>query len=378
MVKKDYYEILGLSRGASPEEIKKAYRKAALQHHPDRNPDSPEAEGRFKEAAEAYQVLSDTEKRRRYDQYGHSGLEGAGVGGFRSYDDIFDLFGDIFGGGGGGSIFGELFGFGGGRSRGPQVRQGRSLKVEIELSFDEVMAGVEKTVSLRRADLCAECGGSGALKGTERETCAECGGYGSVNHRSGFFTVQTTCGKCGGLGTYAKDPCKTCRGGGRVTRKREIKVKIPPGVDEGSRIRIRGEGEPGERGGPPGDLYCFIRVDPHDMFERRGDDLYCEIGISYPQAALGGEIEVPTLNGAASLKLRPGTQSHQLYRLRGLGFPNVEGYGRGDELVRVVVEVPKRLKGRQEELIRELAKVEGKRVAPRKRSLFQKFKEYLE
>lgn len=375
MTRRDYYEVLGIPRQCSTGEIKKAYRKAALKFHPDRNPDSKEAETRFKEAAEAYQVLSDPEKRSRYDRFGHAGLEGAGVGGFRSFDDIFDLFGDIFSGGG---IFGDLFGFGGGRGHGPQARQGASLKIEIELSFKEVMEGTEKYVSLHRRELCEECHGSGAKKGTERETCDGCGGHGVVNQRSGFFTIQTPCRNCGGGGTIVRDPCKACKGGGRVARKKEIGVRVPPGVDDGSRLRIRGEGEPGEGGGPPGDVYCFIRVEPHELFERRGDDLYCEMGISYAQAVLGGEIEVPTLDGAASLQLRQGTQSHQLYRLKALGFPSLEGRGRGDELVRVVVEVPRNVTGRQEELVRELAKVDGKKVAPRKRSLFKRFRDYLE
>jgi molecular chaperone DnaJ len=375
MIKKDYYEVLGVSRDASTDDIKKAYRKAAFKYHPDRNPDSKEAEDRFKEAAEAYQVLSDPEKRRRFDQFGHQGLEGAGVGGFGSYNDIFDLFGDIFGGG---SVFGDLFGFGQGGGRRARPRQGPSLKVDIEITLLDALEGVERTIDLRRREICEECSGTGAAKGSSRETCPQCGGHGVVNQRSGFFTLQTTCRRCGGEGTFVAKPCKPCKGQGVVAQKKEIKVKVPPGVDHGTRLRIPGEGEPGEHGGPRGDLYCFIHLEPHDFFERQADDLYCEVTISISQAALGGEVEVPTLNGAATLKLTPGTQSHQLYRLRGMGFPNVAGRGQGDEIVRVIVEIPKKLTAKQEDLLREFAKTEKKKVAPRKRGLFQKFKEYLE
>jgi molecular chaperone DnaJ len=370
--KRDFYEVLGVSKGAGQEEIKKAYRKKAIQFHPDKNPGDKEAEAKFKEAAEAYEVLSDPEKRRLYDQFGHAGLRGAGVRGFSSFDEIFDAFGDIFGGG----LFSDFFGFGGRRRRGP--RAGASLRAEIVLDFMEAATGTKKTLTLRRNEYCPECNGSGSRSDSGRVNCSYCGGRGEIAQTQGFFSIRTTCPQCEGKGTVIRDPCPKCRGTAFVKVTREITVTIPPGIDDGTRMRVSGEGEPGERGAPPGDLYCYITIKPHEFFERHEDHVYCEIPISFTQAALGSTIQIPTLEGETTLDVRPGTQSGEIYRLERKGFPNVHGYGRGDQLVRIIVEVPRKLTQKQEELLRELAKTETISVKPRKKSFFDKVRDIFE
>ncbi|MBI3098313.1 MAG: molecular chaperone DnaJ [Planctomycetes bacterium] len=373
--KRDYYEVLGVSRTATEEEIKKAYRKLALQYHPDRNPDDKGAEQKFKEAAEAYDVLRDPQKRARYDQYGHAGLEEAGYSAahFTSTEDIFSHFGDIFGD----SIFDELFGMGGRRGRG-RSRSGPSLRCHLTVTFKEAAFGTKKTIELRRHEACGKCGGSGSKPGSRPATCSTCRGHGEVLQGGGFFTIRTTCPRCGGQGTTIEHPCPECRGQGRVPEKREIEIGIPAGIEDMTRLRVSGEGETGENGAPRGDLYCDIRVEPHEYFERHGDDLLCELPITFTQAVLGGEVSVPTLEGETTMKIPKGTQTDQILRLRGQGIPNVHGRGRGDQLVRIVIDVPKSLSKHQEELLREYAKTEEARVEPRRRGWFEKLKGFFE
>lgn len=374
MAKRDYYEVLGVGRESSADEIKRSYRKLAMKYHPDRNPDDKEAETKFKEAAEAYEVLSDDAKRQRYDQFGHQGVEGMGHAGrgFSSMEDIFQSFGDIFGGGGG-SIFESFFG-GGGRG-GPPA--GSSLKIGIELTFREAVFGVTKTIDLRRHEICDTCHGSGAKPGTKPTTCHTCGGAGQVRQGRGFFVVQTTCPTCQGRGTIISDPCSACHGEGLTSRKVQIKVPIPAGIEDGSRLRVSGEGEPSREGGPRGDLYVYVTVKADEMFQRNGDDVVCRVPVGYAQAALGGEVEVPTLEGKAKLKIQPGTQPGEILRMRGLGVPNAYGR-RGDQLVVVNVHVPKKPAGRHGELLRELAEVESSAVEEANRGFFDKLKSLFE
>lgn len=372
MAQKDYYEILNVDRNASQEEIKKAYRRLALQWHPDRNPGNKEAEAKFKELAEAYEVLGDPEKRAQYDRFGHEGLKGYATRGFTSFDEIFEAFGDIFGGG----LFDDFFGFGRRQRRGP--RKGTSLRITVSVSFREAIFGCKKTIELYRNELCAECRGSGLRPGTSRTTCHACGGRGEIISGHGFFSMVSTCGRCGGAGTIIENPCRTCGGTGRSKKKVEVTITIPAGVETGTALRVSGQGEPGLDGGPPGDLFCYVEVEPDDFFERRGDDVVCEIPITFSQAALGAEVEVPTLDGrTAKLQIQPGTQSGQIFRLRGLGIPSLYGRGRGDQLVQVVVEVPTRLTERQRALLKEFAETEDIYVSARRKSFFEKLKEYL-
>ncbi len=368
--KRDYYVVLGVEKTATVEQIKKAYRRCAMEWHPDRNPGNKEAEDKFKEAAEAYEVLQDEEKRARYDRFGHEGLRGAPQHDFSNFESIFEVFGDIFGGAGGG----DFFGFGR-RAAGP--RPGSSLKVEIELDFLEAARGCEKTVEIRRAEPCETCKGTGARPGSKAATCATCGGRGEVSASQGFFQIRTTCPTCGGQGSRIEKPCGDCAGQGAQRRRREIKVRIPAGVEDGTRMRVSGEGEVGARGGARGDLYVFLSVRPHDFFGREGDDLLCEVPITFPQAALGTTAKVPTLDGTEDLEVPRGTQSGTVFRLTGRGFQNVRGYGRGDELVRVVIETPRRLTKRQEELLRELAQHDETEVAERRRSFLDKLKDFV-
>jgi molecular chaperone DnaJ len=369
--KRDYYEVLGVARDASAEVIKKAYKKIAMECHPDRNPGDKAAEERFKEAAEAYEVLRDQEKRERYDRFGHEGLHGAPRHDFSSFESIFEAFGDIFGGGGG--TFEQFFGFGGRQRGGP--RPGASLKVELDLDFLEAAKGVEKTVEIRRQEPCETCKGTGAKAGTKPAACKLCGGRGEIAQTQGFFSIRTTCPRCGGQGQTVESPCRECDGSGTQPRRREIKIRIPAGVEDGTRMRVAGEGEAGAMGGPRGDLYVFLSVRPHDFFERHGEDLVCEVPITFPQAALGARIQVPTLDGREELDIPAGTQSGTVFRLQGQGFRNLRGYGRGDELVRVAVETPKSLSKRQEELLRELAQLDDKEVSGRRKSFLAKIKE---
>jgi len=365
--KRDYYEVLGVKRDAAPDEIKKAYRQLALKNHPDKNPGDPEAERRFKEGAEAYEVLSDQAKRQRYDRYGHAGLEGAGVHDFRNAEDIMSAFGDIFGGG----LFGDLFGQ---RRRGP--RPGQDLLIKLEIELQEAARGTTKSVDIGRHEHCGECKGSGARKGTVATTCNYCGGQGQVVQSRGFFQVATTCPACGGEGVRVTDPCPNCRGTGRTPAVVNFKVDVPPGVESGMTIQYRGQGEPGELGGPRGNLRVQVMVRKHPFFERNRNDLFCQVPISFPQAALGADIEVPTLDGPDRLHVPKGTQSGDVLRIKGRGMPDIGGRARGDELVEVLVETPRTLSHRQEELFRELAELEHEDVSPKRKSFFEKLRDY--
>jgi molecular chaperone DnaJ len=365
--KRDYYEVLGVKRDATPDDIKKAYRQLALKNHPDKNPGDSEAEKRFKEAAEAYEVLSDQSKRQRYDRYGHAGLEGAGVHDFRNAEDIMSAFGDIFGGG----LFGDLFGQ---RRRGP--RPGQDLLYRLEIDLLEAARGASKSIEVTRQEYCGDCKGSGARKGTVATSCNYCGGHGQVVQSRGFFQVATTCPACGGEGVRVTDPCPGCRGTGRLTQVAKLQVEIPPGVESGMWLPLRGQGEPGDPGAPRGNLRVQFVVRKHPFFERNRNDLICQVPISFPQAALGAEVEVPTLDGPDHLNVPKGTQSGDILRIRGRGMPDMNGRGRGDELVEVVVETPRQLSPRQEELLRELADLEHEGVSPRRKSFFEKLRDY--
>ena len=352
MEDKDYFRILGVSRDASEEEIKKSYRKIAMLYHPDRNPGNKEAEEKFKLASEAYEVLRDPEKREIYDRYGIEGLKGTGFTGFRGFDDIFSAFGDIFE---------DFFGFGSPYKRRTRARQGADLRYDLKISFYEAAFGIETEIDIPKNATCEECNGTGAKPGTHPTQCPNCKGTGQVTRSQGFFTISTTCSQCHGDGKFIPHPCKECRGAGKVRKNKKIQIKIPPGVDMGSKLRIRGEGEPGERGGPSGDLFIFIYVEPHDFFSREGDEIVCQIPISFPQAALGAEMEIPTLNGKKTISIPKGTESGEIFRIKGEGFPKLKGYGRGDQLVQVIVKTPKNLTKRQEEILREFEEVSGRK-----------------
>jgi len=349
MTKRCYYECLGVERNAAEEEIKKNYRKLAMQYHPDRNPDDKDAEEKFKEAAEAYEVLSDREKREIYDRYGHEGLNGIGFRGFSGFDDIFSSFSDIFE---------DIFGFGTGRSRTRAAqRLGADLRYDLKISFMDAAFGTSTDIEVAKAERCHECRGSGAAPGTAPETCRQCSGRGQVTQSSGFFTISTTCPQCRGQGRVITKPCTHCRGTGRSKVTRTVHIKVPAGVETGSRLRLRGEGEEGEYGGPSGDLYVFIHVEPHEFFERKDNDIYCQIAISFVQATLGATIEVPTLNGPEKLKIPKGTQSGTLFRLKGKGIPHLRGFGHGDQIIETIVKTPTQLSKKQEELLKEFAKL---------------------
>jgi molecular chaperone DnaJ len=366
---RDYYEVLGVERNASIEEIKRSYRKLALKHHPDRNPGDAEAERQFKEAAEAYSVVGDEQKRAQYDKFGHAAFSGGGPGGFRgaSMEDIFSAFGDIFGGG-----FGDIFG-GARRGRGGP-RQGRDLKVVLDLTLEEIDTGVTRTIVLKRAEHCGTCSGSGAKPGTGRVSCSTCGGRGQVHRSQGFFTMATTCPQCQGVGQRLESPCATCQGTGQDTRKAEVEIRIPPGIEEGVRLRVTDAGDAGEPGAPRGDLYCIVREKEHKIFERSGADVLTEVPVSYTQMALGDKVEVPTLRGRAEMSIPAGTPNGKVFRLRGQGLPLLDGNGRGDQLVRAFIEVPKKLSERQKELLREFGEIEAK-GSPH-RSFFDKIVNY--
>lgn len=369
-MEEDLYKILGVDRNSSGEEIKKAYRKIALKYHPDRNPGNKEAEQIFKKAAEAYGILGDPDKKRKYDQFGMDGLRGTETRGYSTVEDIFDAFGDIFGGG---SIFEDFFG--GGRSRGKAARRGASLKCDIEVDFKDVATGVEKKIELTKREVCDVCHGSGARAGTSPVTCPYCKGKGEVQQSQGFFTLRTTCPKCHGAGKMIESPCTKCSGSGRYPKKSIISIQVPPGVEDSTRLRLTGQGEPGENGAPPGDLYCDIHVKPHSIFKRQGDDVVCEVPVPFAQAALGCTIEVPTLtSNIIQVKIPRGTQNNEVVPIRGEGFPNLHGYGKGNLLVQVIVEVPTKMTSRQEELLREFAELEKKNVSPRQKKFFEKMK----
>ena len=355
MTTRDYYEVLGVPRTAEDADIKSAYRKLALQYHPDRNPGDKTAEERFKEAAEAYSVLADPEKRSRYDRFGHAGVGGASGGGAGVDPTIFNDFGDILGG------LGDLFGFGTAGRRGGG-RRGRDLRYDLEIPFDEAANGAETTLQIPREEPCDTCGGSGSAPGSTPQRCAHCHGNGQIRIQQGFFTVARTCHHCGGIGRVISKPCQECRGNGRVSRERKLTVKIPPGIATAQRLRLPGEGEFGGRGAPPGDLYVVIHVREHPFFRRDGDDLLCEVPVTWPTLVLGGEIDVPTLDDRATINVPKGTQADARFRLRGKGMPNVGGRGRGDLYVRVKVAVPRRLSREQKELIENLDETMPERV----------------
>lgn len=372
-MKRDYYEILGVTRDASPDDIKKAYRKLALQFHPDRNPGDKAAEEKFKEAAGAYEVLSNPETRERYDRLGHEGLEagGGGPGGFASAEDVRRAFGDIFEGffGGGGGIFEEILGMGGRRRGGPQ--RGVSLKLDLTVEFEEMASGVEKTVDLQRHDTCGECHGSGAAPGARPAECPMCKGRGELFRAAGAFSLRQACPRCGGAGRVITNPCKRCGGQGNVPGRKTIAVRIPPGMEDGERLRVTGQGEPGEQGGPRGDLYVVVHVRPHPIFQREGPHVVCELPLTFAQAALGAEIEVPSLKGPVKLKVPRGSQSGEVLRLRGMGMVDPQTGRPGDQLVQLVVEVPRKMSREQEALVQKLAGLDAAPGRARKRGFFQ-------
>lgn len=360
---RDYYEVLGVPRSADESQIAAAYRKLAIKYHPDKNPGDQEAIERFKEAAEAFEVLNDPQKRARYDRYGHAGLNGGfHAHHFTDVEDIFSAFGDIFG---------DIFG--GGRNR---PRKGRDVRCDVTLTLHEAAAGVTKTVEFQRHERCDDCQGSGAAKGSRREICSYCRGHGRVIQTAGIVRMQTTCPACHGEGSTIKNPCPGCRGTGQKLKKVVTEVEIPAGVDDEMRVRIAGQGEPSPNGGPPGDCYCFISVLPHPLFEREGQHLVCRVPITYAQAALGATVEVPTLKGLTELEIPAGTQSGAVFRLGGKGLPDPRRRGLGDLLVQVVIEVPKKLSKEERALLRELAELEHKHVAPERKNWFEKLKDY--
>jgi molecular chaperone DnaJ len=369
--KRDYYEVLGVTRGASDEDLKKAYRRLAIQFHPDRNPGDKDAEEKFKELNEAYQILSDAERRAQYDRFGHAAFQGPqGPGGFGGFD-FTQGFEEVFS-----DIFGDFFGTGRGRSR-SRSRRGDDLRYDLEIEFEEAAHGSEKVVKFQRLTMCESCNGSRARGGSEgARTCPNCRGTGQVRTQQGFFSISTTCGQCRGEGSIIADPCPKCQGQGRVRKPVSLSVKIPPGVDNGSRLKLRNEGEAGYGGGPNGDLYVVVHVKEHALFVRQDNDVVIEVPVSFPQASLGAEVEVPTLEGKLKIKVPAGTQSGKVLRLKGKGFVDLHGYGRGDQLVRIVVETPKRLTARQRELLEEFAKVSGEEVNhPMAKGFVDKLKE---
>jgi molecular chaperone DnaJ len=379
MAKEDYYQLLGVEKNVSEDELKKAYRKKAVQYHPDKNPGNKEAEEMFKKVSEAYEVLKDPQKRAAYDRYGHAafqqgGSAARGPGGAGGFHDPYDIFREVFGGGGGGGgIFEEFFGGGGGRDGG---RDGADLRYDLEITLEEAARGVEKEISFRKAVTCERCQGSGAEPGSKRVTCPTCRGAGQIRRSGGIITFTQTCPACGGAGTKVEKPCSACHGEGRVAKNTKLNVRIPPGVDTGSRLRSVGNGEAGLAGGQAGDLYIVLSVAEHEIFERQGDDLFCEIPIKFTLATLGGTIEVPTLSGKASLKIPVGTQSGTTFRLKGKGMPSLRGGGHGDQLVRVHVEVPTSLSAEQRKKLEEFALLSGDADEPMAKSFFEKAKKF--
>ncbi len=367
MSKSDYYEVLGVGREASDDEIKKAYRQMAFKYHPDRNPDDPEAESKFKEAAEAYEVLRDSQKRAHYDRFGHEGMNGSGFDGFHSADDIFGAFGDIFG---------EFFGFGqqGGR-RGPRAQAGADLRYDLTITLKEAADGKEAELIIPKNVACAECNGTGAEPGSSPETCRHCGGSGQVQQSQGFFRIAITCPVCNGRGSVITNPCSHCRGTGVTRETRTLSVRIPAGVDNGNRLRLRGEGEPGQNGGPAGDLYVVIHVEEDKTFRRQGQNLILTEEITFVQATLGAKIEVPTLNGTETMDIPKGTQSGKVFSLRGYGMPHPGLSHSGDLLVEIIVKTPRNVSKKQEELLREFEALEEDKTSKKVKKFFKKAKE---
>lgn len=378
MAQEDYYELLGVNRDVSADELKKAYRKMAVKFHPDKNPGDKTAEEKFKKISEAYEVLKDPDKRAAYDRFGHAAFQGAGAGagGGGGFHDPFDIFREVFGGGGGGSIFEEFFGGGGGGggARGAGPYRGADLRYDLEITLAEAASGVEREISYRRPMACDHCSGSGAEPGSKKVRCPTCGGSGQVTTARGFFSIRQTCPSCHGAGMRLETPCKKCQGEGRTITTSKIKIRIPAGVDNGSKLRSGGNGEAGLMGGPAGDLYIVVHVKEHEIFERHGDDLFCEIPIKFTLAALGGSIQVPTLSGKATLKIPAGTQSGTTFRLRGKGMPNLRGGGYGDQLVRVHVEVPTSLTSEQRKKLEDYAIACGDNDEPVGKGFFEKAK----
>ena len=366
VTKRDYYEVLGIDRSASADAIKSAYRKLALKYHPDRNQGSQEAEDRFKEAAEAYSVLSDSEKRSRYDRFGHEGVRGQGGFNPQDFADFGDIFGDIFG-------FSDLFGGGG---RGSRARRGSDLQYELEVDFQDAVFGMSTDIQFPRVESCGSCAGSGAKPGTRPRTCPTCGGRGQVYYQQGFFSVGRTCSACAGAGRIVEQPCEECRGGGTTRKQRKLKITIPAGVDNGTRLRLSNEGEAGPMGGPPGDLYVLIRVRDHELFHREGNDLHLETAINVAQAALGAEIDVPTLEGDQKIRIEAGTQSGSRFRIRGKGVPEVSSSRRGDLIVHINVRVPEKLTKEQRTHFEELLSTLPTGETAGKQGFFDKVKEF--
>jgi molecular chaperone DnaJ len=380
--KEDYYTLLGVEKTASEEDLKKAYRKKAIQYHPDKNQGNKEAEEMFKKVSEAYEVLKDPQKRAAYDRYGHAAFQAGGGAGPRAggggggFHDPFDIFREVFnqqGGGGGGGIFEEFFGGGGGRDGG---RDGSDLRYDLEISLEDAAKGLEKEISFRKAMTCERCDGSGAEPGSKKVTCPTCRGAGQIRRSGGIITFTQACPTCGGAGTKIEKPCTACKGEGRTAKTTKLNVRIPPGVDTGSRLRSVGNGEAGAAGGQAGDLYIVISVAEHEIFERQNDDLFCEIPIKFTLATLGGSIEVPTLSGKASLKIPVGTQSGTTFRLKGKGMPSLRGGSHGDQLVRVHVEVPTSLSAEQRKKLEEFAQISGDANEPMAKSFFEKAKKF--
>ncbi|MBC7395989.1 MAG: molecular chaperone DnaJ [Bdellovibrionales bacterium] len=382
--KKDYYETLGVQKNASAEELKKAYRKLAIQHHPDKNPDDKKAEAKFKELSEAYETLSDEKKRRMYDQFGHAasnmgGGQGpfGGAGGFGGSADFGDIFGDIFG---------DLFGQGGQRGGrggrgGRRPRTGADLETQVDITFEEAFKGVEKVITLNKRVDCETCHGSGAKPGTQPETCKVCGGRGEVTFQQGFFAVSRPCTHCHGNGQIISSPCATCRGAGKIKKTSQLSVTIPAGIDTGQRLKLSNEGEAGEQGGPPGDLYIVVNVLEHDFFRRDGAEVICDVPITFVHAALGADIDVPTLDGRVSMKIPAGTQSHKIFRLKGKGLPYLGRGGRGDQLIRVMVEIPSKLSSEQIEVLKKFDELDKSREGkshPMHHGFFERVKRIFE
>lgn len=374
MTKRDYYEVLGVGKNASADVIKKAYRRLAMKHHPDKNPGNKEAEEKFKECAEAYEVLSDSEKKQRYDQFGHDGLRGSGMHDYShmNVQDIGDMFGDIFG---------DFFG--GGRSRRSQPnapQRGYDLETTITLTLNDIAKGAEKDIDFTRQDTCGECNGNGCDKGKSPDRCGICGGTGQVQKAGlgGFFQMVSTCSHCKGAGKVITHPCRKCRGTGQVPKKRKVTIKIPAGVHEGQGVRVAGEGEPGKNNGPRGDLYCYVRIKSHPFLERDGSNLVAIVPISFTQATLGATIDVPSIDGTKQLKIPAGTQHGNIFRIKGQGLPDLRTRRQGDGLVQVTIETPRNLTGKQKKLLREFADTEDKNVLSESKGFFERLKEYFE